>query len=304
MNPVIGAQRIVLKSGGGLSADGRELTIADGGISSAMLSSGAKQGVLASKLVVYSQLSASQSNPSANNVAVSLGTAPYAAIGGTTQGVLALLQGSDADAEFNSSTGKIGANVTLDPQAYQLPLLKSDKTPLLNADLKPVWAILVVDNRSVAGAGFPKLYFFSGAFSSAAVAETVSEAFFVLYTEQNDLYDMPKAAFRAFPYLAQAGSGAAATATEPAFDRIVGDSGDGSSLALTSPVSSGELAGVMVTADGGPLDYVVYGAGSGAAGAPSADEFTVNPADLDAIVLGETQTTGVIYRVNYRIDVA
>lgn len=299
MNPSIGAQRINLQTGGGLEADGRELRISSGGVSGDMLSSGAKTAVLTSKVVQYDLRSSVLSSPAANHMSVSIGSAPYATDDDSAAGVLALLAGAGASNEFDTATGKIGASASPNEAAYKLAVFTENGALLENASGVQVWAVLVVDSRTSPGVGFPKAYFFSGPFSSSATAETVSVNIFIDYTTQSTLSSMPKQAFRqALASIVDTEGGAVESMA--GYAKVIGDSADGDTIVLANAVLETQIAGVHVTADGGPLDYVPYGFGSGAAGAPSVDEFTIDPAHLDEIILGEAQIDDVVYRISWQ----
>ena len=160
-------------------------------VSSSNMSAGAKQAALQSKVILGRVIGAEQTKSGAGTShAYDPGSGSYATLTGSSKGILALTSGAGASNEFDTGTSKIGASAT-PSQAKGLVLIRDgSNNEILNNNGDEVWAVLTDEATE-------KLYFFTGAFSSAATPYTMdnSQVFKAVYLQRFDLDDVNEQSF-------------------------------------------------------------------------------------------------------------
>ena len=160
-------------------------------VSSSNMSAGAKQAALQSKVILGRVIGAEQTKSGAGTShAYDPGSGSYATLPGSSKGILALASGAGASNEFDTGTSKIGASAT-PSQAKGLVLIRDgSNNEILNNNGDEVWAVLTDEATE-------KLYFFTGAFSSAATPYTMdnSQVFKAVYLQRFDLDDVNEQSF-------------------------------------------------------------------------------------------------------------
>jgi len=160
-------------------------------VSSSNMSAGAKQAALQSKVILGRVIGAEQTKSGAGTShAYDPGSGSYATLTGSSKGILALASGAGASNEFDTGTSKIGASAT-PSQAKGLVLIRDgSNNEILNNNGDEVWAVLTDEATE-------KLYFFTGAFSSAATPYTMdnSQVFKAVYLQRFDLDDVNEQSF-------------------------------------------------------------------------------------------------------------
>lgn len=147
--------------------------------------------VLPGKLTGYWIQSAEQTSPAASTLDVTalLGFATTASVDpyGPAKGKCSLLAAAGG-AEFNTTTGRVGASATA--RASKGRVVDADGDAIVDAQGREVWCIITAASR--AAGNTHTLRFFSGEFGSGTEsAYTMGQAFSFLYPQIYDLSDQP-----------------------------------------------------------------------------------------------------------------
>lgn len=161
--------------------------IADGSVTAAKLDGDVLAGVLASKVIGKSVMSAMEIAPNAPdiNVKTLLGFNSVAGVdgAGTTKGKVALLEGTD----INITTHEIASSGT---QTYgRVKIASLDGNEIVDASGNEVWGVITCSARTTAGTY--RLRFYSGTWGEVCAPYTMTEGFLFSYRQIFDLSDMP-----------------------------------------------------------------------------------------------------------------
>jgi len=165
--------------------------LADASITGAKLAADAKASALQSKLVGRWVQVAEQASPSAStmNVKTLLGFDSAAGVDpeGVAKGKDALLEAANGN-EFNTTTGKVGANARA--RSSKVPIMDASGDAIVDSVGREVWGVISCSARTTAGSY--TLRFFSGEFGSGTeIAYTMASPFVFAYAQIFDLNDMP-----------------------------------------------------------------------------------------------------------------
>lgn len=163
-----------------------------GTIGGAHLDSTAKQAVLQSKVIGRFVQAAEQPNPNANSVDVKtlLGFNTTAGVDPEAQvkGKCCLLEAAGGN-EFNTSSGKVGANAKA--RSSKCPVVDVKGDQIVDASGDQVWAVITATARTTGG-GYT-LRFFSGEFGSGnETPYTMNQGFVFAYPQIFDMADAPQ----------------------------------------------------------------------------------------------------------------